>query len=569
MPVDQNQLCDLLRATPLFNKLDYDDVLSLSQGAQVFNYAADAYIFNQNGVADGFYIIIDGEVIILDEQESHKKPITRLARADFLGEEAFFDETIRVFSARCTKPTTVVKLNPHYALALFAKYPHLSKTLEIAIESRLFARRLSFDWLAENEVVYVVVRRHAIFLAAKIILPLLIWLAVFILALLTRFIWLPESTFGIVLAVVSTVLGLALAGWNVYDWANDIHIVTSKRVVWIERKTLFYDSRQEAPLSTLVSVGVQKSALGALFNFADVYVRTFVGNIIFSNVPNPEIIAGMIEAYWERSKITNPREEQQSMEKILRRKLALPGSATSPEAEAAGGVQPQQKQDDSLRPRQNVPEDGGFFRWLFANFLRLRIEENGTITYRKHWFVLIKSAGLPTLLFTAGMVGMILRLVNVFLIPQSLGAALVFFVLINLALFLWMMYRYIDWANDIYMVTAEQIIDIERKPLGKENRRSAPLDNIMSIEFERLGIWGLMFNFGTVLITVGSQKFSFDYVHNPSQVQQEIFNRRAERQETARRRQMESERERISDWIIAYHQNAEQWHSLHPEDDQE
>jgi flagellar basal body-associated protein FliL len=65
---------------------------------------------------------------------------------------------------------------------------------------------------------------------------------------------------------------------------------------------------------------------------------------------------------------------------------------------------------------------------------------------------------------------------------------------------LWLLYNFVDWRNDIYQVTAEQIWDIERKPLGKEEKRSAPLENILSIEYERLGLIGLLFNFGTVNI---------------------------------------------------------------------
>jgi hypothetical protein len=32
------------------------------------------------------------------------------------------------------------------------------------------------------------------------------------------------------------------------------------------------------------------------------------------------------------------------------------------------------------------------------------------------------------------------------------------------AISIWWLYRYVDWRNDIYIVTLDSILDIERKP---------------------------------------------------------------------------------------------------------
>jgi hypothetical protein len=101
----------------------------------------------------------------------------------------------------------------------------------------------------------------------------------------------------------------------------------------------------------------------------------------------------------------------------------------------------------------------------------------------------------------------------------------------------------------------DQIIDLDRKPLGKIRRRSAPLENVLSIEYERLGILGVLFNFGTVYITVGNTQLTFDHVYNPSEVQQDIFYRMGERLEELRQFEVEKDRERVSEWIASYHRN--------------
>jgi hypothetical protein len=84
-------------------------------------------------------------------------------------------------------------------------------------------------------------------------------------------------------------------------------------------------------------------------------------------------------------------------------------------------------------------------------------------------------------------------------------------------------------------------------------RRSAPLENVLSIEYERRGFWGFLFNFGTVYITVGNTRLTFDFVYNPSEVQQDIFYRMGERLEQLRQYEIDTERERISEWIASYH----------------
>ena len=67
---------------------------------------------------------------------------------------------------------------------------------------------------------------------------------------------------------------------------------------------------------------------------------------------------------------------------------------------------------------------------------------------------------------------------------------------------------------------------------------------------------GLLLNFGTVSIQVGTESLIFDYVHDPSGVQREIFRRIAERQTALRQVNLEAERDRMSQWLAAYHRRV-------------
>ena len=63
----------------------------------------------------------------------------------------------------------------------------------------------------------------------------------------------------------------------------------------------------------------------------------------------------------------------------------------------------------------------------------------------------------------------------------------------------------------------------------------------------------MLLNFGTVYIRVGDTVLTFDDVSDPSEVQRELFFHISQRETRERQFQEEKERQRIADWISAYH----------------
>jgi hypothetical protein len=54
------------------------------------------------------------------------------------------------------------------------------------------------------------------------------------------------------------------------------------------------------------------------------------------------------------------------------------------------------------------------------------------------------------------------------------GMAITLASFLMLVCFLIMIYQYVDWRNDIFQLTPNQVIDLDRKPFGRESRRAAP-----------------------------------------------------------------------------------------------
>jgi hypothetical protein len=131
-------------------------------------------------------------------------------------------------------------------------------------------------------------------------------------------------------------------------------------------------------------------------------------------------------------------------------------------------------------------------------------------------------------------------------------SASILFSLLGITLsILWWIFRYIDWANDIYQITPSHIVDVNKKPLAREVRMVAPLENILGTEIDRKGIISVLLNFGSVIANVGTAEFSFDGVYDPARVQQDI----ALAQDSFLERQAEVERiqrrDEVVEWLSA------------------
>jgi hypothetical protein len=232
------------------------------------------------------------------------------------------------------------------------------------------------------------------------------------------------------------------------------------------------------------------------------------------------------------------------------------------------GLTVEAKVEDKEKPSLQVTPTfyrRSMLKVIGSNWFNLRLEDSGTITYRKHWFVLWKQIWQPTVLILLVWVGMIVRLIHLartpgeqfidFSRPIPVDTEFLILPVLLLPLIGWWIYQYIDWRNDIFQVTPDQIIDIDKKPFGTEERRAAPLENILSTEAERIGLTGYLFNYGTVYVTVGGAHLDFEDVLDPAAVQADIDRRREARVARKREAEAAAERERMSDWLVAYYEN--------------
>jgi len=352
-------------------------------------------------------------------------------------------------------------------------------------------------------------------------------------------------------------VGLGAAGWGVWngvDWGNDYYIVTDRRVVWLEKVIGIYDSRQEAPLSAVQRVNVHTEFWGRQLDYGNLIVQTIVGSTLtLKNVNHPYQAAALIEEHWRRSQESSRKMEEEDIRQALRTRLLQGQSKPAP---ITGIIaKPPEKIKDSYIGQRSI-----------VNLFRLRFEDQAVVTYRKHIFVLFKQTWQPGLILWILLGVLVFELATpsfsfqkAILSNMTGEALLLLWVLLFIGACLWLLYQYIDWSNDIFQVTPDQIMDIDKTPLGEVVSDIASLDNILSIEYERRGLLELMFNYGDVFITVGGGKqMTFENVYNPSAVQEDIERRRLERITKKEQESIKAERERTADWFAAYYNSEQQ-----------
>lgn len=267
--------------------------------------------------------------------------------------------------------------------------------------------------------------------------------------------------------------------------------------------------------NTILHIKASQTALGRLLGYGNVTIEMKDGRVkpsVFAGVAHPNRVQKNMSARWS----------------AVRRRQGLPG-ILNPDGEP-------------LAQRMQLPE----------------------LVYKRHWLVFARTAIIPILAFIAILVGIVFLLslhlandlfpLNVLII---IGIVCFFALLVS---FGFAYYYYEDWRNDEFLVTASQVIDVDRKPFRlDEDRKVAGIDNVQNVNISQ-NYLGTFFGYGDVIIdTAGANAdIVFEDVNNPIRVQADIFERREEFRRIARQRDAVNRRQEILLALDEYQQLREQ-----------
>lgn len=537
-----------LAATRLFQNIVPTDLGLLAGAFSAVRCRAGEVIAQQGQVDDRLWVVVDGGVSVeeLDDQ-GQARPVRHVAHGGVIGQRGVFADLPRNDGAITVAPSMLLVAEQGALWAALRAQPELIERLELEDELLKRAVDTRVDVGEEGEYLVATYRRHWIALARAMIGPgLLLLVGLLCSAVAALFTTSPAAI--LLLALLALAVPLVAAVWTFFSYWQDRLIITSRSVVHIERTPLIDTHRIEAPLTRVQDVRLTIPGLVArLLGYGTVAVQTAgtKGAIVFTYAPRPGRIRQAVFDQLGRAREEAYRQEQARITQQLRQALgmaALAEAASSPEDEAGAAA--------AATPLWSAAA-GGLMSGMRHFWPKMRVEQNGVVTWRKHWWILIRMTWLAAL-------GLALLTVAIAVDLQIEGSLLPWWVLgiAWVVLLLWLIYQFENWRNDFYQLTDDHIIDVDRLPLGLfEERRQASLGQIQDVRFVIPNPVATLLNFGSVMIETAAEigGFTFDYVYRPASVQQEIVHRierhRLRQEEEANRRRSGE----IGRWLAEYH----------------
>jgi uncharacterized membrane protein len=129
---------DLLRTIPIFEGLKEDDLHALGQRLTERRFAAGDAIMDQGDAGTAMYIVASGHVnIFLPGEASRRVSLKDVARGEYFGELALFDDQPRSASALATTAAVLLELNRETLSSYLSQRPHAAMTLLRVMAGRL------------------------------------------------------------------------------------------------------------------------------------------------------------------------------------------------------------------------------------------------------------------------------------------------------------------------------------------------------------------------------------------------------------------------------------------------
>ncbi len=519
--------------------LEDEEITEIASRMEDYHHEGGKILYSEGDRGTVFYIILQGSVRVWTvEEDDEEREVMALETGDKFGIGALLDDAPRSHSVSTLEDTDFLVMHQEDFEWMLDRFPDIEDYLVELLETREQIEEMYFPWLHPGEVIHILTRRHPATLWVDLLKPfaaLLVSGFFFFVSTLTRL-----ETVPIILAFTVLIFSILWAIWEFLDWRNDYFILTDQRVVWIEQIIFQAAARQEAPLAAVQSVDVQTSQIGRILDYGNVLVRTFTGtgSLKLTNVNKPKLMKGTIEELLMRVRKKTQVTAEKQLRHSIRQSLGIEATPVEDTIFYVEKPEPEPKKLALFRTRE-VSADGR------------------TITYHRHWWVLLMKTWLPLLSLIAMVAVLIYGWINEYQILTFSIPALSFHVfwLIGFLIFIGILaYHYVDWKNDIYKINEDDmIIDSEKKPFGEEISRSAPIKNIISLTHERKGILRLLLNFGMVRVVVADETLPFYDVHNPAQVQQDIYYRQEQIKIQSEEQEYEKDREHIAKWLRAYH----------------
>lgn len=541
-----------LHQLPLFQALKPDRdarderlLYLVAKIVQEANYSPGDRLFGQGEPADRLYLVVRGRIqLTAFGPDGSRLDLGIKQPGDSFGETGLFVGDFHDAFAEALSPVQVLYITRDDFLPLLKQYPRLQRRLNASPDLQHQRRLPQFDWLREGEVVVHAGQRHVIELVRRALLPALAFIALLVLIFV-----LAQTDPGFGGMVLISLPALLVGGWLAWiyvDWHDDRFVLTTQRVMHLERKGPFGSMFEEAALDDIQDVlEVKPNVLANLFDYGDIILHTAGGTvkIDFTEVHRPAVWREAILREMGRiqaRRVVRMRGETRAQ---LERRLNL-----VPQAEPVSRKETSTKSPAPLTVLVSTIRELLFpASWVYG-------PDNQTIKWRRYWLPGFIRFWWVSLLFLLVTLGGVLWATDRLTKPDPLPwiAGWLFLEVLMLGVVMW----YIeDWRNDFFQITPTHIIHVDRKPLwGRLTRQEARLDRIQNITSDVPDLFARLFNYGKVTLeTAGAEgKFEIEFVREPEKVRAEISKRQQQFRQRDLTRQAAQRQDELLSWFAIY-----------------
>ena len=132
--------------------------------------------------------------------------------------------------------------------------------------------------------------------------------------------------------------------------------------------------------------------------------------------------------------------------------------------------------------------------------------------FRKHPAVLFRRFAVPA----------VIEVIGVFILQLDIKFVSMIGVIVIVLATGKMLYEFIIWYYDIYIVTTKRVINIDQKGLFHREISESSIEKVQNVSQQTKGFVETIFGFGTVAIQTAANEIVFSSISHPAQVQKLI-----------------------------------------------